>query len=117
MYPRSTAARIVAAVSLIALFAACERPDERLKGLTVGISKDSAKKVMGSAPEKEDRFLVNGQYIESMYYPKTGSTDAKRLEPRSMTPVVAVNGALQGWGWAYWDSVAAANKYEVPPKK
>ena len=52
-----------------------------------------------------------------MYYPKTGSTDAKRLEPRSMTPVVAVNGALQGWGWAYWDSVAAANKYEVPPKK
>ncbi|MEO8451643.1 MAG: hypothetical protein ABI647_17750 [Gemmatimonadota bacterium] len=98
---------------MIALVTACESADERLKGLTVGITKDSTAKVMGVAPQKEVRFLVNGQYVESMYYPKSQSTAKDRLEDRRMTPVVVVNGKVGGWGWAYWDSVAAANKYDL----
>lgn len=97
--------------------AGCERADPRLDGLTVGIGKDSAVSVMEGPPTVIEPYLINGQYIEGMYYARPGEADSASKAPRRMTPVVAVNGKLTGWGWDHWDSVAAANRIPVAPKE
>ncbi|MBM4187574.1 MAG: hypothetical protein FJ206_09705 [Gemmatimonadetes bacterium] len=106
------------AVAVLAVLGAlgCERADPRLEGLTIGIGKDSALAVMQAAPNKLEPYLINGLYIEGMFYARPGKTDSASLAPRKMTPVVAVNGKVTGWGWDHWDSVAAANRIPVAPK-
>lgn len=101
------------AVALLAPLAGCERPDTRLEKLTVGLAKDSVLRAMGAEPQRLDPYLVNGQYIEAMYFNRAGRTDS--VADRKLTPVIFVAGQLQGWGWAYWDSAAAANRITVAP--
>jgi hypothetical protein len=36
---------------------------------------------------------------------------------RNMEPVIVIDGKLAGWGWSYWDSLAAAHKIPVAPKR
>jgi len=101
--------KAVAAVGMALGFVACERADPRLEQLSAGISKDSVFQLMGEKPHRNDPVLVNGQYIEAMYFPREGATDGDGMQDRNMTPVIAINQKVTGWGWAYWDSVAAAN--------
>lgn len=103
----------VAAVGMTLGLVACERADARLERLSVGISKDSVFQVMGEKPRRNDPYLVHGQYIEAMYFPRQGANEADATQDRSMTPVIAINQKVTGWGWAYWDSVASANAIEV----
>ncbi|MBX3148204.1 MAG: hypothetical protein KF785_15685 [Gemmatimonadales bacterium] len=111
----SVRALVVAAVVLIV---GCERGDRRLNSLTVGISKDSASAVMGGvAPKRTDPYLYQGQYIETMFYPRLGKTNPEDLEDRRMSPLVVINGTLVGWGWNFWDSVASANGIPVAKPK
>ena len=98
------------------VLAGCERSDPRLKDLSAGISKDSVLVVMEEPPKRTDPYLYKGQYIEAMFYPRKGKTDPKSVADRKMSPVVVINGKLTGWGWAYWDSAAAANNIPVAPK-
>jgi len=108
----------MAALVLVAALAGCERADPRLEQLTVGIGKDSVIAVMGGErPNRIDPFLYQGQYIETMFFPRQGKTDSASLTDRKMTPVIVINGKLTGWGWNYWDSAAAANRIAVPPKE
>jgi hypothetical protein len=95
----------------------CERGDARLERLTVGMAKDSVTAAMGGAPKRLDPYLYKGQYIEALYYPKPGKTDSLSLTDRKMAPVVLIDGKLKGWGWVYWDSVAAANNIQVAAKE
>ena len=95
--------------------AACERADNRLEQLTVGIGKDSVLAVMGTKPDRLDPFLNKGQYIEAMYFTRQGVADSTARTDRKMSPVVVINGKLVGWGWTYWDSVAGANNIPVAP--
>ena len=98
---------------LCAAIAACSRSDPRLEKLSAGISKDSVVSLMG--PEKAERldpYLINGHYIEALYYTKPGA-DSGKTPDRKMSPVVVVDGKLAGWGWERWDSIAKANKIVV----
>ncbi len=103
-------ATLVAAGAL----AACSSGDSRLKQLTVGISKDSALKVMGvEKPARTDPYLTDGKFFELMYFAPLGAADS--VPDREMSPLVAVNGLLVGWGWETVDSVAGATKIPVAP--
>jgi len=103
-------------VALSAVLLACGGSDTRFQKLTVGISRDSALKLIGvEKPARVDPFLVSGHYIEAMYYAKPGA-DTVGLADRKMSPVVLVDGKLVGWGWKAWDSVAGANKIAVASK-
>lgn len=111
----SVRALVAAAVVTVA---GCERSDRRLEDLNVGISKDSASTVMGGvAPKRTDPYLYQGQFIETLFYPRLGKTDPEDLEDRKMSPLVIVNGKLVGWGWPFWDSVATANGIPVAQPK
>jgi hypothetical protein len=102
------------AALLAAALAACGGSDKRLENLSVGISKDSVIQVMGvEKPRRIDPFLVNGHYIEAMYFPKLDA-DTGSIPDREMAPVVVIDGVLAGWGWKSWDSIAAANQIVVP---
>jgi hypothetical protein len=102
-------------LTLAAALAACSSGDARFEQLTVGITKDSALKVMGSqAPARTDPFLTEGRFIEVMYFAPAGTADS--LPDREMSPLVTVDGKLVGWGWETLDSVAAATKIPVAAK-
>ena len=105
------------AIAGMVVLAGCERADPRLKNLSAGISKDSVLAVMEEPPKRTDPYLYKGQYIEALFYPRKGKTDAKSTADRKMSPVVVINGKLTGWGWAYWDSTAAANNIPVAIKQ
>lgn len=103
-------ATLVAAGALVS----CGPKDNRLEQLTVGISKDSALKVMGvEKPTRTDPYLTGGKFIELMYFAPPGGADS--VPDRDMSPLVAVNGLLVGWGWETVDSVAGATKIPVAP--
>ncbi len=100
---------------MLAALAACSSGDSRLKQLTVGISKDSALNVMGvEKPTRTDPYLTDGKFFELMYFAPPGAPDS--VPDREMSPLVAVNGLLVGWGWETVDSVAGATKIPVAPK-
>ena len=103
------------ALALAAALAGCSSGDARLKQLTVGISKDSALKVMGAAqPVRADGYLIDGKSLEVLYFAPAGAADS--LPDRQLVPLVAVNGQLIGWGWETLDSVAAETKIPVAAK-
>ena len=103
------------ALALAAALAACSSADTRLTRLTVGISKDSALKVMGVAqPVRADGYLIDGKSFEVLYFAPARAADS--LTDREMAPLVAVNGLLIGWGWETLDSVAAATNIPVAAK-
>lgn len=105
---------LIAGLSLLGVIG-CGGTDPRFKQLSVGISRDSALKVIGvEKPARVDPFLVNGHYFEVLYYAKPGAQDS--VPDRKMSPIVVVDGKLVGWGWKSLDSVAAANKLPVGSK-
>jgi len=108
--------RLLALGTLVAA-GACERPDARLEKLAVGISKDSVLAIMGGQPARTDAYLNQGQYIQALYFPPQGSAPPDSGQDRTMSPVILIGaaGKVTGWGWSYWDSVAAANKIQVAP--
>ena len=106
-------ALLVNTVVLAAALAACGRSDKRLEKLSVGITKDSVIQVMGvEKPRRVDPYLVNGHYIETLYFARLGA-DTGKLADRELAPVVVIDGVLAAWGWERWDSIAAANKIVV----
>jgi hypothetical protein len=95
---------------------ACAGSDKRLEKLSVGIPKDSVFQVMGvEKPRRIDPYLVNGHYVEAMYWAKVDA-DTGGIPDREMAPVVVIDGVLAAWGWKRWDSIAAANRIAVQPR-
>jgi hypothetical protein len=105
------------AVAAAVAAAGCERADTRLEHLTVGIAKDSVARVMGANPKRSDPYLTRGKYIEAMYFPRANRSGPEAEMDRNMEPVIVIDGKLAGWGWSYWDSLAAAHKIPVAPKR
>jgi hypothetical protein len=104
-----------ATLAAAGLLAGCGSGDARFEKLAVGITKDSAMSVMGvQRPQRTDAFLIEGKFIEVMYYNPEGTADS--IADRKMSPIVVVNGTLNGWGWKSLDSVAEATKIKVAPK-
>ena len=114
----STRSALIAVPVLGLLFlSACSKSDTRLEKLSAGISKDSVLAIMGvEKPQRIDPYLVEGHYIETMYFPKRGPADSASVADRNMSPLVVVDGKLVAWGWKQWDSIAAAKKIPVTKK-
>jgi len=118
----------VAALSLVTMLVACE--DKRVSQLDSGITRDSALNVMqrdlkpgagsDSFPNVYTRhsYLINSKHIEVLYFTPNNEKAGKDTIPlRKLSPIVFVDNRLIGKGWPFWDSVAAVNKIQVPPKQ
>ena len=62
-------------------------------------------------PYRVEAYTEQGQFIEVLYY----YTDLKDLDGSitddELVPVVLFDNSLVGWGWYFWDDVAAT--YEI----
>jgi hypothetical protein len=129
---------VLAGLASAVVVAACQ--DKRVSQLDTGITRDSAVSVMshdlksGATADSfpnvytRERFLLNGKNVEVLYFtPENDKAPAQVggrvpsagpdtiIPYKRLTPIVFVDNKLAGRGWAYWDSVATANK--IPLKK
>ena len=124
----------VGVLSLGLLASACQ--DKRVKQLDTGITRDSAVSILshdlkaGSPPDSfpnvytRGQYLVNGKHLEVLYFtpnndkaPLVNTKPTKDTIPlRKLTPIVFAENRMLCKGWDCWDSVAKANKIQVPPK-
>lgn len=96
--------------------------DARLKELSTGMSRDSVLAALGSSPPDSEKFIydrnhyiVDSKLIEVFYYyPKSRMAFVDTVPGDELTPVVLLNGVVTGWGWKYWDSVAAVINVRPP---
>ena len=118
---RRPASLLLAAASL-AVLTGCG--DSRIRSLTVGISRDSALKVINQGESdslarvyKQETYLMNGQTTNVLFYNKNGIKQAadSSLPADDLTPIVTVAGKTTGWGWAHYDSVAKATGFTPTP--
>lgn len=110
--------RRLAALAITLLAAAgCQREDPRVKNLTAGISRDSAKVLMEiPGSELPYSYLIEGEFIETFVVRAPGVEGPRdSLTRKQTTPIVLIGGQLAGWGWAFWDSVGAAKNIPVAP--
>lgn len=123
----------IAALSCAITLAACE--DKRVSQLDTGITRDSALSVISrdikpgtsTGPDsfpnvyKRSRYLINAKNFEVLYFTPNNEKIEKAgkdtIPLRKLSPIVFVDNRLIGKGWDFWDSVAVANKIQLPPKK
>lgn len=117
--------RLAPAVLLLAV-SACG--DARVKKLDEGITRDSVLTILrdgqpqagaDSLPHVYEtaRYLVNGRDYEVFYYTKGDEVaGADSLPAKKLTPIVFIDDTVSGWGWQYWDSVAASIRLPVKPR-
>ncbi len=109
--------RLVPLAALLAL-AGCGPSDPRLEAITAGITADSLTQIMGgAASDRREAYVLEGKVYEVRYYRLPGAADTAGLSTREMSPVVVVDGQVAHWGWKQWDSLAAANRIQVEPKR
>lgn len=97
---------------------------EHLNALSVGMSRADVLRVMGTKtittrerpktvtnPYRTESYESHGQRIEVVYY----YTDLKRADGAitddELTPIVLVDGKVDGWGWGYWQDLV--QRYEL----
>jgi len=118
---RATSLAVVAAA--IALVA-CE--DKRVKQLDTGITRDSAMSVIAQDVKSassdsfpnvytRERYLTGGKNFEILYFAPNNEKAGKDSIPlRKLTPLVFIENKLVAKGWPAWDSIAKANRIQVP---
>ncbi|MCC6318980.1 MAG: hypothetical protein IT361_14975 [Gemmatimonadaceae bacterium] len=117
--PRSGSV-VLAALGLLAL-TACQ--DKRLRELDVGISRDSAIRILadgslGTADTipniyRHNRYFMQGREFDVYLFDaenRKAWTDPEVLD-KDLTPVVVVDGKVDGWGWGHMDDVTS--KYGI----
>jgi hypothetical protein len=119
-HPRARLSAFVAAVALIAL-SACQ--DSRIRALDEGMSRDSVISILADnvAPKvdtiqnvyKHNRYLVDGKEFDIYFFDGQNRHlwSDPEVEDKELTPVVVVNGKLEGWGWDHMDDVTS--KYRI----
>lgn len=95
------------------------RADNRNKllSLSAGMSKIDVLKTMGTKtqtssdgtvitnPYRTEMYRSNDKTFELMlYYTDTKKSDGA-ITDDELTPLVIIDGKLDGWGWSYWDMV------------
>ena len=102
------------AAAVVSLLASCK--DSRIRKLDEGISKDSALKVLaqGAPPGdsllnvyKHTRYLVGGAMYDIYFFdPKNRKVWVdKNVPDKELTPVIMVDGKVDGWGWGDMDDI------------
>jgi len=115
---------ILAATSAVITTAACS--DTRLEKLSVGMSRDSVLAVIneGAGGDSLARVYRQETYLlpnkkgnaflgNILIYDRRGrkQPDDPAVSRDETTPIALSNGKVIGWGWAYYDSLAAANQF------
>jgi hypothetical protein len=109
-----------AALAALAL-TACQ--DKRIRELDVGITRDSAIKILadGQQPKldtiqnvyRHNRYFVQGHEFDIYMFDADNRKfweDPEVLD-KELTPVVVIEGKVDGWGWGHMDDVSS--KYGI----
>jgi hypothetical protein len=118
--PRRARNLCAAALAALAL-TACQ--DKRIRELDVGITRDSAIKIIadGMQPKldtiqnvyRHNRYFVQGREFDIYLFDPENRKfweDPEVLD-KELTPVVVVDGKVDGWGWGHMDDVTS--KYGI----
>jgi hypothetical protein len=115
-------ATLVASSTLLTLFvAACG--DSRVNALDLGIGKDSVLKIIGQGAPAGDtlpnvyqhmQFFTDSKMFDVyMFDPKNrDKLDDPLVLDKELTPVILVEGKLEGTGWRYADELT--QQYKLP---
>ncbi len=117
-----TSRAILAALSLVA-FGACK--DARLRTLETGMAKDSVIAVLADGqPAKAD--TIQNVYNHTRYLMDAKEIDIYMFDPKNrklwsepdvtndeLTPVVVIDGKLDGWGWDHMEEVTSKFRIQV----
>jgi hypothetical protein len=118
---------VLPAFAMAVTLSACE--DKRVKELNTGITRDSAITVLAqeikggghdSMPNvyTQERYLINGKSYNVLYFAPNNEKVGKDTVPyKKLTPLVFIDNKLVAKGWPAFDSIAAANKIQVPDHK
>ena len=109
---RHAIVRAVAALAALTLLAACR--DARLDKLALGISADSAAKLIGDAPHRSNTFLTAGKQWEVQFYARGSAVPADSIPWRKMSPVIFIDGKAVGWGWGWWSGTSKKQNIAMP---
>jgi hypothetical protein len=95
---------------------------QNLMRLSPGLSKQEVLVVMGTKTIMSEDGEINNPYRTEMHRSQGRTfelllyyTDKKRADGAitddELTPLVIMDGKLDGWGWSYWDGLV--QKYEL----
>jgi len=95
---------------------------QKLNQLSSGMTKQEVLNVMGTKtvtaqdtvitnPYRTEMYRSNGHVFEIiLYYTDIHKQDGA-ITDDELTPLVIIDGKLDGWGWSYWNNLI--NKYEI----
>jgi hypothetical protein len=107
---------------LVLLAAACG--DSRVNALDLGIGKDSVLKIIGQGAPAGDslpnvyqhmQFFIDSKLFDVyMYDPKNrDKLDDPLVTDKELTPIILVEGKLEGTGWKYADELTQQFKLPI----
>jgi hypothetical protein len=118
--------RLGVALALAFAVALSSCADKRIRDLDVGISKDSMLKVVGrGAPEgdslpniyRHNAYLVQGKMFEVYFFDPENRklADSVAVHSKELTPIVLLDGRVEGWGWRYASKLS--RDYGIPVRE
>lgn len=119
--PTRRATALAGSALLILLAAACG--DSRVNALDLGIGKDSVLKIIGQGAPAGDslpnvyqhmQFFTDSKLFDVyMFDPKNrDKLDDPLVMDKELTPIILVEGKLEGTGWKYADELT--QQYKLP---
>ena len=93
-----------------------------IMSLSPGMDKSEVTKIMGNESYSTIAGTISNPYRSELYRTQVGIvevlmyyTDLKASDDAitddELTPVVLIDGKVDGWGWTYWDNMV--HKYEI----
>jgi hypothetical protein len=115
---------------LVLLLAGCATLDSvratnrsHLNTLMLGMTREQALAVMGTGttrtrdggritnPYRSESYEAQGQRIDVLFYYTDLKARDAAITDDELTPIVLVDGKVDGWGWSYWQ--ALVQRYEI----
>ena len=89
---------------------------ERLNTLSAGMSKQEILETMGTEtieaqgsvitnPYRTEMHRFDGHVVEVLLYYNDIQRKDGAITDNELTPLVLIDGELDGWGWSHWDDV------------
>jgi hypothetical protein len=115
---------------LLLLLAGCATLDtvradnrEHLTRLMLGMTREQVLAAMGTGtqrtrdggritnPYRAESYSVQGKRIDVLFYYTDLKARDDAITDDELTPIVLVDGRVDGWGWSYWQ--ALVQRYEI----
>ena len=95
---------------------------ERLNGLSAGMSRQEVLDTMGTEtieaqgsvitnPYRTEMHRTGGHVVELLLYYTDIQKQDGAITDNELTPLVVIDGELDGWGWSHWNDVR--NRFEI----